>query len=130
MFTATLIQLSLACLPACLTAWMHIQHRHLFLLIEYILNKEIRNDRCKSRQVPVNFHNTGPLLLCYSSQPPSPPSCLSFFSAGMLPGKIQRRWRASLSDWLAGGRWAWPHRPYINIVAGQTAELGSWCEVG
>lgn len=34
-----------------------------------------------------------------------PPVCLSF-SAGMLPGKIQRRWRASLFDWLAGGEWA------------------------
>ncbi len=54
--------------------------------------------------------------------PPPPPVCLSF-SAGMLPGKIQRRWRASLFDWLAGEEWAWPSSPYINIVAGETAEL-------
>lgn len=55
------------------------------------------------------------------SAPPhsSSSSCLSPFSAGMLPGKILRRWRASLFDWLAaegGGVATTPQ--YISFVAG------------
>uniref|UniRef100_A0AAQ5ZBU0 Anaphase-promoting complex subunit 16 n=1 Tax=Amphiprion ocellaris TaxID=80972 RepID=A0AAQ5ZBU0_AMPOC len=45
-----------------------------------------------------------------------------------LPGKIQRGWRASLFDWLAAPWGAWLRGSYKNIVAGQTAELGSCCE--
>lgn len=99
----------------------------IYLCLWRILNKETQYDPCKSRQVPVHFHNTG---ICYSSPQLQPPfsACLPFFSAGMLPGKIQRRWRASLFDWLAGVRWAGPNGPYISIVAASAAALGSWWE--
>lgn len=82
-------------------------------------------DRCSSGQVPVHFHN--------ASLPFIPPQLLLLlllfvFFAGMLPGKILCRWRASLFDWLAKERGAWlqlaPYklccRAVLSRAAGET----------
>lgn len=44
--------------------------------------------------------------------------CLSSSSAGMLPGKIRGRWRASLFDWSAAGSGRGHASTYISFVAG------------
>lgn len=135
MFIATLNRLKLGCVDLLDFSAVNNLDEHyrrcVYSCLWRILNKDIQYDPGKPRQVPVHFHNT---RVCYSSpQPPfssssSSSSCLSSFSAGMLPGKIQGRWRASLFDWLAGDGWVWPNGPYISIVARETAEAGSWAK--
>uniref|UniRef100_A0A1A8AVW1 DNA damage-inducible transcript 4 protein n=3 Tax=Nothobranchius furzeri TaxID=105023 RepID=A0A1A8AVW1_NOTFU len=83
---------------------MHKLQNNIYCVV-FILEAKQRNvTECLQAQTsPCTF----PLQWALLFSPHTPVfSCLSLLSAGMLPGKIQRRCRAHLFDWLLRHGWA------------------------
>lgn len=134
MRTATLNQLSLACMD-----WLNahtVQQRHLFIIFyrtkqyEMIFFSKPGKSQYLSMYISIMFPSIFPLLcvLFIAPNPPSlPPVCLSSLMARYQARNSADGVSLFLIGWLqASGRGLTTR--YINIVAGQTAELGSWCE--